>query len=103
MTDASPETGWGHLASHDGAPAVVDALLRLDPEATYTKTELSDAAGVPLKTLYLDGTLDRLVELGFLTKAAGDGEEAAFTPAADSEVYQAAAALDDALAARLDE
>jgi len=98
-----PETGWGHIASHDDAPAVIDTLLRLDPETAYTKTELSDEAGVPLKSLYLDGTLDHLVEMGFLEKHADEGEEVLFSVAADTGVFEAATAFDEAIAARLDE
>ena len=98
-----PETGWGHVASHDDAPAVIDTLLRLDPEATYTKTELSDEAGVALKSLYLDGTLDHLVEMGFLEKHADEGEEALFSVDAGTDVFEAAVAFDDAITARLDE
>lgn len=98
-----PETGWGHVATHDDAPAVIDTLLRLDPGATYTKTELSDEAGVALKSLYLDGTLDHLVEIGFLEKHADEGEEALFTVATGTDVFEAAVAFDDAIADRLDE
>ena len=98
-----PETGWGHVASHDDAPAVIDTLLRLDPDATYTKTELSDEAGVALKSLYLDGTLDHLVEMGFLEKEADEGEEALFSVDTETAVFEAAVAFDDAVAARLDE
>jgi len=98
-----PETGWGHVAAHDDAPAVIDTLLRLDPETTYTKTELSDEAGVALKSLYLDGTLDHLVEMGFLEKHADEGEETLFSVDSDTAVFEAAVAFDDAIAARLDE
>ncbi|MBX0324553.1 hypothetical protein EGH21_16105 [Halomicroarcula sp. F13] len=95
------DTGWGHVASHDGAPAVIDAILRLDTDATYTKTELSDEAGVPLKTLYLDGTLDHLVEMGFLEKEVTEGEEVRFGVDTETSVYRAAVAFDDAIADRL--
>jgi len=98
-----PETGWGHVASHDDAPAVIDTLLRLDPETAYTKTELSDQAGVALKSLYLDGTLDHLVEMGFLEKHADEGEEVLFSVDADSAVFEAALAFDEAVSARLAE
>jgi len=98
-----PETGWGHVASHDDAPAVIDTLLRLDPETRYTKTELSDEAGVPLKSLYLDGTLDHLVEMGFLEKHDDDGEETVFSVDPDTAVFEAARAFDAAIANRLDE
>ena len=98
-----PETRWGHVASHDDAPAVIDTLLRLDPETAYTKTELSDQAGVALKSLYLDGTLDHLVEMGFLEKHADEGEETLFSVDADSAVFEAALAFDEAVSARLAE
>jgi hypothetical protein len=96
-----PSTGWGHVASHDDAPKVIDTLLRLDPEERYTKTELSDEAGVALKSLYLDGTLDHLVDMGFLEKEDSDGEEALFSVDADSDVFAAAEAFDAAIADRL--
>ncbi|WP_254271718.1 hypothetical protein [Haloarcula marina] len=101
--DAEPDTGWAHVASHDDAPAVIDAVLRLDPAETYTKTELSDEAGVPLKTLYLDGTLGHLVEMGFLEKHAEEGEEAVFSADTSTDVYQAALAFDAAVDARVGE
>jgi len=96
-----PETGWANVATHDDAPAVIDTLLRLDPEATYTKTELSNEAGVPLKTLYLDGMLDHLVEMGFLEKHREGGEEVLFSVDAGTAVFEAAAAFDEAIADRL--
>jgi len=98
-----PDTGWGHVATHDDAPAVIDTLLRLDPEATYTKTELSDAAGVALKTLYLDGMLDHLVEMGFLEKHDAEGEEALFSVDTGTAVFEAAVAFDEAVAKRRSE
>ena len=101
--DDEPETGWGHVATHEDAPAVIDTLLGLDPEATYTKTELSEAAGVALKSLYLDGTLDHLVEMGFLEKHADEGEEALFSVDRETAVFEAASAFDDAVTNRLDE
>ena len=96
-----PDTGWGHVATHDDAPAVIDTLLRLDPADRYTKTELSDEAGVPLKSLYLDGTLDHLVEMGFLEKHAHEGEEVLFSVDTETAVFEAATAFDAAIADRL--
>ncbi|WP_324756859.1 hypothetical protein [Haloarcula montana] len=95
------DSGWAHVARHDESAAVIDAALRLDPEEAYTKTELSDAAGVPLKTLYLDGTLEDIVDIGLLTKDDPEGEEATFAVDIDSEVYQAASAFDDAVVKHL--
>jgi hypothetical protein len=91
------DAGWAHVARHDESAAVIDAALRLDPDEEYTKTELSDAAGVPLKTLYLDGTLDDVVDIGLLEKHDPDGEEATFAVDTDSDVYEAASAFDDAV------
>ncbi len=101
-TTGDPETGWGHVATHDDAPAVIDTLLRLDPTETYTKTELSEAAGVPLKSLYLDGTLDHLVEMGFLEKHGQEGDEALFSVDTETDVYEAAVAFDAAVAEQVD-
>jgi hypothetical protein len=100
--EETPETGWGHLTTHDDAPAVIDTLLRLDPAETYTKTELSELADVALKSLYLDGTLDHLVEMGFLEKHGQDGDEALFSVDTGSDVYEAAVAFDQAVAERFD-
>lgn len=99
---SDPDTGWGHVATHDDAPAVIDTLLRLDPVETYTKTELSEAAGVPLKSLYLDGTLDHLVEMGFLEKHGQEGDEALFSVDTETEVYDAALTLDAAVTEQVD-
>jgi len=96
-----PETGWGHVATHDDAPAVIDAVLGLDPETRYTKTELSEAAGVALKSLYLDGPLDHIVEMGLLEKHEAEGEELRFSADTDTAVYEAAVAFDEAVVERL--
>jgi len=96
-SETTPESGWARIAALDGAASVVDAVLRLDTGAEYTKTELSEAAGVALKTLYLDGTLDALVDIGLLDQHDEAGEETTFSVAADSEVYDAATAFDDAV------
>jgi len=86
----SGDSAWRIIAEHDGAPAVVETLVDLDTEAELTKTELSDRAGVPLKSLYLDGTLDALTSLGLLEKRGRDGEEPLYSVPADSEVVDAA-------------
>ena len=99
--DTGSATGWGHVADHEEAPAVVDAILRLEAGTAYTKTELSEAAGVPLKTFYLDGTFDHLVDMGFLEKRAAEGEAVRYAVDTDSEVYATAAAFDEAVLDRL--
>ena len=52
-------------------------------------------------SLYLDGTLDHLVEMGLLEKHAEEGEEATFSVDTDTAVFEAAVAFDDAIAGRL--
>jgi Fe2+ or Zn2+ uptake regulation protein len=100
--ESDPDTGWGHVAVHDDAPTVIDTLLRLDPDKIYTKTELSDETGVPLKTLYLDGTLTQLVDMGFLNEHSDEGEEARYSITPDTDVFAAAEELDDAIQGRID-
>lgn len=89
--------GWALVVEHDGAAALIDTVLELDPAETYTKTELSDAAGVAYKTLYLDGTVEALVEADLLESEERDGEETQFRIATDSSVFAAAAAFDEAV------
>ncbi len=48
-------------------------------DKTYTKTALSEEAGVPLKTLYLDGTLEELVTVGLLESTKRKVEETLFS------------------------
>ncbi|MBV0902015.1 hypothetical protein [Haloarcula salina] len=91
------QSGWAFIAAYDGAAAVIDAVLELDPTERYTKTELSDVAGVPLKTLYLDGTLEELVTVGLLEKHGDEGEETVFSVDDGSPVFDAALAFDDAV------
>lgn len=87
-------SGWHIIASHDDAASLIDTLLGLDPDGEYTKTELSDAADVPLKSLYLDGTLDAIVELGLLDKDDREGEATLFTVNDESDAFAAASAFD---------
>lgn len=98
LRNESPDGGWAFVAEHDGTARLIDALGALDPEGTYTRTELSERAEVPVKTLYLDGVLEECVSLGLLeaVDAAGDGEpEYRVDP--DSPVLNAAASFDAAV------
>jgi len=88
-------TGWELVAAYDGAAALIAALLDLDADTEYTKTELSDASGVAYKTLYLDGTVEALVDAGFLEREGGEEAETTFRVRPDSQVFEAAAAFDD--------
>lgn len=89
-------TGWDLVADYDGAAALIAGLLELDADAEYTKSELSDASGVAYKTLYLDGTVEALVDAGFLEREQRDGEETTFRIAPESPVFEAASAFETA-------
>jgi len=88
--------GWALLAENDGASALVGAILELDPDRTYTRSALADAAGVPLKELYLSDALGVLVEVGLL-ESIPEAEEATYAIADDSAVYERAAAFEAAV------
>jgi len=94
--DGQGATGWGLVADYDGAAALIAALLELDAGAENTKTELSDASGVAYKTLYLDGTVEALVDAGFLEREQREDEETTFRIAPESAVFEAATAFDEA-------
>lgn len=98
--DVDADAGWDLVAAYDGAAALIAALLRLDAESAYTKTELSDASGVAYKTLYLDGTVEALVDAGFLERDQREEAETTFRIAPESPVFEAAAAFDEAAAQR---
>lgn len=89
----SGHSAWHVIAEHDDAATVVDTLLELDPDAEFTKTELSDRTGVPLKSLYLDGTLDAISDLGLLAKRERDGEDPVYSVAAEGDAFAAAEAF----------
>jgi len=95
---ADSTTGWAHVANHDKAATIIDTILRLDADETYTKTALSEAAGVSLKTLYLDGTLEELVTVGLLEKHEAEGQETLFSVDNGSAAFEAAEAFDTAAA-----
>ena len=97
----APDGGWAFVANCDGAAKVLDVLIELDPDETYTRSEVADRAGVPLKTIYLNDLLDRYVDLGVLTENTGGGEsptgeETEYRICSDSTLLDAAATFDDA-------
>ncbi|WP_123533038.1 hypothetical protein [Halosimplex salinum] len=105
--DDAPDGGWAFVADRDGAARLIDALLDLDADETYTRSEIADRAGVPLKTLYLNGLLEECADLGLLSQAGGDGEsptgeETRYHVHADSTILEAAAVFDDACRSRSD-
>ncbi|MFB6073531.1 MAG: hypothetical protein ABEJ89_00805 [Haloarculaceae archaeon] len=96
--DRAEASGWSLLAEHDGAAALVGAVLELDPDETYTKRELSEAADVAFKQLYLDGTLSAVVETGLLARTDDDGGEARYVIEDGSRAYEAARRFGEAVA-----
>lgn len=103
MTDQTGHSGWEMIAGEDEAAAVVAGLMDIDPGTEYTRSELADAVGLPLKTLYLIEILDDLEAAGMLERV-DDVEaesEATFRLDADSEVYEAAKEFGETLAKNL--
>lgn len=97
-----PTTGWSFVADNDGAARLLGTVLELDPDDTYTKSDIASAADVPMKRLYLSDALAGLVEVGVLD-AVDDGEEATYEVDPESVVYQEAAAFGDAVTSRIDD
>jgi predicted hydrolase (HD superfamily) len=103
MHEDSPEAGWSLVAEHESAAALIGTLTDLDPDVTYSRSDIAERAGVALKTLYLDDTLEELVEAGLLDHAAdgSDGEQR--YELAPGRGLDAARAFDEAVAAELGE
>lgn len=92
-----PETGWGFIATKEGAAEVFSALLALDADAERTKTELAEDADVALKTLYVNDWLSELVDLGVLSEAGeNDDGEQCYRLVEDSDLLVAARQFEDA-------
>ena len=103
MTDETTQSGWEVVAAEDEGAAVIAGLLEIDADREYTRTELADAVGLPLKTLYLIEILDTLETAGMVDRVdAIDAEsEASFTIDEDSAVYEAARQFDEVLGNKL--
>jgi len=86
------DSGWALVAAEDEAATVIAGLLAVDPDREYTRSELAEAVGIPLKTLYLIGIFDDLKTAGMLQRVDNpdDDSEARFVIDDDSQVYQAA-------------
>jgi hypothetical protein len=97
-----PATGWSFVADNDGAARLLGTVLELDPNETYTKSDIASAADVPMKRLYLSDALEGLVEVDVLVPVEDGGEEATYEVDPESAVYREAAAFDDAVASRID-
>lgn len=92
MTDETGHSGWELIAQEDEAAAVIAGLLEIEPDTEYTRSELADAVGLPLKTLYLIEILDTLETAGMLDRV-DDVEaesEACFKINSNSDIYEAA-------------
>ncbi|WP_302080336.1 hypothetical protein [Salinibaculum rarum] len=96
------ETGWELVAQRDEAASLIGAVVELDPGTEYTRSDIADAADIPLKTLYLADALEDLVDIGALDHTEEADAEATFVVNEDSDVVRAARQFDDAVAAQLD-
>jgi hypothetical protein len=103
MQDDSPGAGWSLVATHESAAALIGTLTDLDPADTYSRSAIADEAGVALKTLYLDDTLEELVEAGLLDPVEDDADGERRYELAPGPVLDAARAFDEAVAAELGE
>lgn len=98
MTDATDAPqGWRFVAEHEKMAPVLGAIVQIDTDETYTRAELADAAGVPLKDLYLADTLAALGDVGVLERVDGD-DESRYAIDHNSTVYERAADFEQALA-----
>jgi hypothetical protein len=97
--DDGADGGWAFVADSDGAAALLGTLVDLNRDRTYTRSDLSERSGVPLKTLYLDGLLAEFEELGVLSRADGQGGEESeprYAVVDDSDLLGAAREFEDA-------
>jgi len=97
--DTRLHTGWHVVAEAEEMPTIIDTILTLDTDRTYTRSELAEASGIPLKTLHLMDDVAYAVEIGLLEKHEEDGEEVAYSVDADSEVLDTARAFGEAVSA----
>lgn len=98
--DQIVSNGWGVVADSDGAAALIGVVLQLDTDQQYTRSELADAAELPLKELYLSDALDVFVEIGLLDPVS-EAEEATYVINDDSAVYEGAATFETVVTAQL--
>lgn len=102
MRQNTPDSGWSLVANHDEAAALIGTLVGLGANEEFTRSEVADAADVPLKTLYLADTLEEFVDAGLLERVDDGDGEASFVLDADSDTLDAARAFDRAVADKLD-
>jgi predicted transcriptional regulator len=98
MDEAGTDGGWAFVAETDGAAALLETIGTLEPGQPYTRSELAEAAGVAMKTLYLAETVERLADLGVLRRVEGDDDQTRYELAPESPVSEAAARFEAAVA-----
>lgn len=97
MTESAVSgNGWGFVAEHEGMAPLLGAIVHLDATDSHTRSELADAAGIPLKDLYLSGTLSALTDIGLLERV-DDGGEATYVIDDESPVYERVVDFETAL------
>lgn len=101
MRPQIPESGWELVAQRDEAASLFRALVSLDPDTEYTRSEIADAADIPLKTLYLADAMEDLVDIGALDHAEDEDGEARFVLNEESPVLATAREFDEAVADEL--
>jgi hypothetical protein len=103
MAEQTATSGWELVAAEEEAASVIAGLLAVDPEKVYTRSELAEAAGVPLKTLYLVDIFEELDAVGMLDRVdeTGAESEASYRINDDSDVYRAAKQFDQVVAESL--
>ncbi|WP_459192364.1 hypothetical protein [Halosimplex sp. J119] len=102
---ADDDGGWAFVADSDGAAKLFGTLVELDTEDAYTRSELAERSGVPLKTLYLNDLIAAFVDLGVLeTEVApsDDDGEPSYRVVPDSDLLVAAEAFEDAYRSQAD-
>jgi len=99
---AEKESGWAVVAAEDEAASIIAGVLALDTDREYTRSELADA-DVPLKTLYLLDTIDRLATAGMLERVDDETAESEprFVVDAESDLYRATVEFDETFAEQL--
>jgi hypothetical protein len=98
MLEESPaSTGWAALAEYDEVTTLIDTLLGLDPDETYTRAELADESGITLKTLHLRDVVAFAVDIDLLEPVDANGEAVRYSVNTDSEVFELAGAFGEAV------
>jgi hypothetical protein len=97
--DTRLHSGWHVIAETEEMPTIIDTILELDDDRTYTRSELADASDIPLKTLHLMDDVSVAVELGMLEKHDPEGEEVSYSVDPDSDVLAKARAFGEAVSA----